>query len=356
VTICSLIKIQGFSSSIQYSWGLLAFYNNYRFPLLSLPKILGLSLSTTEISPSILCSFLVSDDRLADFFWMTKVGLLSIQVSSTSLAFTTIQESSNFVVLPDESTLFKLKLLGFSEIADKLTKSIEIIENYLGISEMDTLERDDFLQKYGLCAKGNPSVLDCQVKSIDSPSKLFNRVKLQTVRDGDFPIQSRVKELVAHVLRKKNSLITYNDIPLYKRVMPSVGMLCSVEALIISPEDFLLYDSTNNLFFNIDLSDLEKSIIYSDIWLNLGKVDSGPCSAIFLFSKQVPIKIKYGKLTEPLQYMETGIVLADLWSSMNSFGLCGCILGNPMSGCLTRCLNTYHLSVIPTAALILFAQ
>lgn len=332
-------SIDAFDNVIFYSWGVIAFRGRYRFPLFELFSVLAPGQKPTILSLDLLSSHLLSIRRRADFYWLLLRGMVSL---------------GDFPLDASEKSILYLKSINLSAFAALLSTTIYEVESSMGLDRLSTYVRSLQLSRYGFCAKANPAVLEDSSAGHDLPNERFFRSKLPSSRTGEPASPDQCMQLLRSVLRKQQRKSTFEGYPLFRRAMPSSGSLCCIEAVLLSGWDCWLYDSLGDRFLNLPLAANAMSAIHSDLWLNLGNVQHVLSSAILLFAVQNPHMDKYGEISDQLQSIDAGLVLADMWQFFSLYGLRGCILGNPMSGPLIAHLRTYLGDVLPVCGIMIF--
>lgn len=334
------LTVDGFDHSIAYRWGSIVFRGRYRFPLYELGQALGLGKKATILSAERLAANLSSRQQRADFYWLVRHGLVSLDKWRLDIS---------------ENTTSFLRSQNLTRLADALTNAVKEVEFGLGTSSLPAPARQSYLNRYGLCAMPNLSLLNSALAESDDENP-FSRLKQPTHRTGQPAADDKCMQLIRSVLRKQERPLSFDGYPLYRRVMPSAGSLCCVEAVLLSRHSCCLYDSLHDNFLPLDLAVNDIAFIHSDLWLNAGSEKHDASSTVILFATQVPFSIKYGDLTAFLQAIDTGIILADLWHMMPSQRLRGCILGNPMAGPLLSPIASICGDALPISALMLFEE
>lgn len=333
------LTIAAFAQTIPYSWGLFAFRGRYRFPLFELGTILSHKHQPTTLSYSDLCAFLISKRQRADFYWLLLRGMIFIGNRNLDVS---------------EKTTIALRSQGLSQLAELISASTQEAECALGVSTLPQRIRENHLDCYGFCPKANLNLLQTSPKQGAEFAHIFARPKLASTRSGQPAPAADCMQLVQAVLHKQTRDATFDGHPLYRRVMPSAGSLCCIEAVLLSGSNAWFYDSSEDKFIPLCLDADDLSFLHCDLWLNAGSIQSTPSTSILLFANQTPFISKYGQISAHLQAIEAGIILADLWHLMPSYRLQGSILGNTMARSLIAPLREHHGDMQPVSALMLF--
>ena len=350
-----LINFDCYSHAIKLNDSKIVFFKDYRFPLLRLDQELRLNNKSIKIDPSLLIELLDNELNRADFYWLVHRGLVSITQIARCDAETLTTDISVWQLDTTASSLKQLIALNQIQLSTLLKQAIEEVEIELGINNFTLSERNQYLQRYGYCPKANKQILTLPAESLSQNLRNIGRYKHATVRQGQTANQITCQCLIRSVFQKQVRNIRYEQQLLFRRVMPSVGSLCSIEAILVHSTGFWLYDSQHDKFKLLaEINKISAEQIHGDLWLNCGNYNTKPSSAIILYAVQGLIRYKYGEISSYLQSVETGILLGELWSLMPTYQLNGCILGNPMLGVLTKNVKHYYGDVIPMSGLMLF--
>lgn len=331
--------VEGFDAAISYQWGVMIFFRRYRIPLFDLANRYSLGTTKTKLSSELISLHLETKKQRADFYWLVRRGLVSLENQRLDTSARSIRY---------------LQSQRLHSLAEGLITSVREVEWTLGVSSLPATTRRIQLERYGLCGKANVELLESSVANRAIENESFSRPKLATSRNGKPASADQCLMLLKSVLRKYQRQTSYEGFPLFRRVMPSAGSLCCVEAVLLRGNNCWLYDSHKDRLIELYPDPEELCAIHSDLWLNTGSVRSAASSTIILFAVQNPFASKYGELTSHLQAIDTGIVIADLWHMMSEYHLRGCILGNPMVGPLITLVRDFLGDVVTVSALMIF--